>query len=176
VYGVKYYFEVPPRLAVWRLSAYLAAAGRREVRDLVDLVTVHATILPLGAVVWAAVEKSPGFTPEGLIAEIRRNANYPAADWRALLSSEPIDPKDIASRLRSALDEAESFVTGMPTDKMGLLFLKGGQVVQPDPARLPGYQTHAGQRRGQWPSSPEITAAMFERYRKPPAPAPPDVP
>jgi len=97
-------------------------------------------------VVWAAVEKSPGFTPEGLIAEIRRNANYPAADWRALLSSEPIDPKDIASRLRSALDEAESFVTGMPTDKMGLLFLKGGQVVQPDPARLPGYQTHAGQR------------------------------
>jgi hypothetical protein len=59
---------------------------------------------------------------------------------------------------------------------MGLLFLKGGQVVQPDPARLPGYQTHAGQRRGQWPSSPEITAAMFERYRKPPAPAPPDVP
>jgi hypothetical protein len=37
-------------------------------------------------------------------------------------------------------------------------------------ARLPDYQTHAGQRRGQWPGSPEITAAMFERYRKPPAP------
>jgi hypothetical protein len=28
---------------------------------------------------------------------------------------------------------------------------------------LPAYHTHAGQRRGQWPSSPEITAAMFER-------------
>ena len=28
----------------------MAAAGRREVRDLVDLVTVHETILPLGAV------------------------------------------------------------------------------------------------------------------------------
>jgi hypothetical protein len=147
----------------------MAAAGRREVRDLVDLATVHATILPLGAVIWAAVEKSPGFTPEGLIAEIRRNANYPAEDWRALLSSQPIDPKDITMRLRSALDEAESFVTRMPTGKMGLLFLKDGQVVLPDPACLPDYQTHAGQRRGQWPSSPEITAAMFERYKKPPA-------
>jgi hypothetical protein len=58
----------------------MAAAGRREVRDLVDLVTVHESILSLGAVIWAAVEKSPGFTPEGLIAEIRRNSNYPAAD------------------------------------------------------------------------------------------------
>jgi hypothetical protein len=135
----------------------------------VDLVTVHAEILSLGAVIWAAVEKSPGFTPEGLIAEIRRNANYPAADWRALLTTEPIDPKHITSRLRAALDEAENLVARMPTEKMGLLFLKDGHVVQPDPARLPDYQTHPGQRRGQWPGSPEITAAMFERYRKPPA-------
>jgi hypothetical protein len=28
------------------------------------------------------------------------------------------------------------------------------------------YQTHAGQRRGQWPTSPGISAAMFERYNK----------
>jgi len=37
----------------------MAAAGRREVRDLVDAVTIHETILPLGAVIWAAVEKAP---------------------------------------------------------------------------------------------------------------------
>lgn len=145
----------------------MAAAGRREVRDIVDVVTVHETILALGAVIWAAVEKSPGFTPEGLIAEIRRNANYPAADWRALLSSEPVDPKDITLRLRAALDAAEAFVVRMPTEHMGVLFLKDGQVVQPDPDRLPDYHTHAGQRRGHWPSSPDISAAMFERYRKP---------
>jgi hypothetical protein len=99
---------------------------------------------------------------------IRRNANYPAADWRALSSSEPLDPKDITLRLRSALDEAETFVIRMPTDKMGVLFLKDGQVLQPDPGRLTDYQTHAGQRRGHWPSSAEITAAMFEHYKKPP--------
>ena len=146
------------------MNKAMAAAGRREVRDLVDLVTVHETILPLGAVIWAAVEKSPGFTPEGLIAEIRRNANYPAAEWRALVTAEPLDPQLITGRLRAALDEAEAFVTRMPTEKLGLLFLQGGEVVQPDPARLATYQTHAGQRRGQWPSSSEITAAMLERY------------
>ena len=54
----------------------LAAAGRREPRDLVDLLTIHVRILPLGAVVWAAVGKSLGLTPEGLINEVRRLGRY----------------------------------------------------------------------------------------------------
>ncbi len=141
----------------------MAAVGRRAVRDLVDLVTIHDTILPLGAVVWAAAEKSPGFTPEGLIAEIRRNAHYPASEWHALHTSQPLDPTVILARLRTALDEADAFVSRMPTDAVGLLFLRGSEVVQPDPDRLSDYHTHAGQRRGQWPSNAEITAAMFER-------------
>lgn len=146
------------------MNKVMAAAGRRELRDIVDLVMIHETILPLGAVIWAAVEKAPGFTPEGLIAEIRRNSNYPASEWRALSSSEPLDPKDIMVRLRAALDDATAFVLRMPTEKLGLLFLKNGRVVQPDPDDLDEYETHAGRRQGQWPSSPEIAAAMFERY------------
>jgi hypothetical protein len=142
----------------------MAAAGRREVRDLIDTVTIHDTILPLGAVVWAAVEKSPGFTPEGLIAEIRRNANYPLAEWNALRMSGPVDPKSVTLRLRAALDEAEAFVSRMPTDQVGLLFLENGEVVQPDPSRLPHYQTHAGRRQGHWPSSSDISAAMLEEW------------
>ena len=153
------------------MNKTMAAAGRREVRDLVDMLTIHQTILPLGAVIWAAVEKAPGFTPEGLIAEIRRGSSYSSGEWRALMTSEPLDPAAITQRLRGALGEAEAFVMKMPTDKVGLLFLKDGQVVQPDPARLQDYQTHAGQRRGQWPTSPDIAAAMFERYKRPPTPA-----
>lgn len=109
------------------------------------------------------------FTPEGLLAEIRRNSNYPAAEWRALVTDEPLDPRQIMTRLRAALDEAEQFVSKMPTEKMGMLFLKGGLIVQPDPAHLDYYQTHMGQRRGQWPSNPEIRAAMLERYKEPPS-------
>jgi hypothetical protein len=148
------------------MNKALAAAGRRELRDLVDLITIRETILPLGAVVWAAVEKSPGFTPEGLIAEIRRNSHYPATEWLKLVGSEPIDPNAITVKLRAALEEAETFVAKMPTEKAGLLFLKDSRVVQPDPARLEDYQTHAGRRRGQWPTSAEISSAMFERYSR----------
>jgi hypothetical protein len=37
----------------------MAAAGRREPRDAVDLLTIHDRVLPLGAVVWAAIGMSP---------------------------------------------------------------------------------------------------------------------
>lgn len=147
-----------------------AAYGRREPRDVVDLLTIHERILPLGAVVWASVGKTVGFTPEGVINEIRRTARYTVADFRRVASDPPIDPVATMTRLREILSEAEAFAAQMPTDKAGLLFLKDGRVAQPDPARLQDYQTHAGQRRGQWPTSVEISAAMLERYKKPPTP------
>ena len=68
--------------------------------------------------------------------------------------------------LREVLGEAEAFVGRMPTEKAGLLFLKDGHVVQPDPDGLERYQGHAGRNRGHWPGSPEIAAAMFENYHK----------
>jgi len=93
----------------------------------------------LGAVIWAAVEKSPGFTPEGLIAEIKRNSLHPRSEWLQLISSEPIDPKDILTRLRASQDHPKAFVTAMPTEKAGLLFLKDGRVVESDPNHLGEY-------------------------------------
>ncbi len=138
----------------------MAAAGRREPRDIVDLVNIHEQILPLGAVIWAAVEKAPGFTPEGLINEIRRNAQYTAADFRRVASDPPVDAALTMQRLRQFLDEADAFVARMPTDKIGLLFLQDGRPVQPDPEALGNYVEHAGQRQGHWPSSPEISSAM----------------
>jgi hypothetical protein len=47
------------------MNKVMAAAGRRELRDIVDLVTVHETILPLGAVIWAAVENHPASRRRG---------------------------------------------------------------------------------------------------------------
>jgi hypothetical protein len=141
----------------------LAAAGRREPRDVLDLLTVHDRYVPLGAVIWAAVAKEPGFSPESLIAEIRRNARYRQDDYLDLATVEPIDAGDVARRLRVALDDADAFVRAMPVGKEGLLFLKDGQPVKPDPANLEKYLEHEGRRRGHWPSSPEIGSAMLER-------------
>jgi hypothetical protein len=138
-----------------------AAYGRREPRDVVDLLTIHDRILPLGAVIWASAGKALGFTPEGIVNEIRRVANYTDSDFRRIASDPPVDPIAVMTRLRQILHEAEAFVAEMPTHKVGLLFLKDAHVVQPDPARLQDYQTHAGQRRGHWPSNAEITSEML---------------
>lgn len=107
--------------------------------------------------------KAPGFTPEGLINEIRRNANYRAADFERVASEAPIDPAAIMRQLREALQEAEAFVTQMPTDRIGLLFLENGKAVQPDPDRLGDHAVHQGRRLGHWPTTSEIGSAMLAR-------------
>ena len=145
-----------------------AAYGRREPRDIVDMLIIHERILPLGATIWATVGKSIGFTPEGVINEIRRTAHYTKEDFNRVTSDPPVDPAATMIRLRELLNEAEAFVARMPTEKAGLLFLDNGRVVLPDPEHLDRYETHAGQRRGHWPASAEITSAMLERYNQKP--------
>ena len=45
------------------INKVVALAGRDEPRDFVDFLHVNEAVLPLGAVVWAAAGKDPGFTP-----------------------------------------------------------------------------------------------------------------
>jgi hypothetical protein len=87
------------------------------------------------------------------------------ADYDRVMSEVPIDAAATARALRVALDAADAFVRTMPAGKEGLLFLRKGEPVQPDPAALGSYVEHGGQLRGHWPSSGEIARAMMERYR-----------
>jgi hypothetical protein len=124
--------------SVIRLVRY--AVRHRELRALVDLVAIHETMLPLGAAIWAAAVGTHGFTPEGMIATIRRNSFYPRSEWRELAALHSFDPAAVHRRLRHALDEAELFVNRMPSDLIGILFLEDGKIVQPDPDQLARYQ------------------------------------
>ena len=141
----------------------LAAAGRREPRDVLDLLYIHAHYVPLGAVMWTAVAKDPGYSPESLITEIRRNARYRADDYADLALIEPVDAGEVSRRFRQNLEEADAFARAMPIGKEGLAFHKDGQPVQPDPASLSDYVGHPAQRGGYWPSSSEISSAMLHR-------------
>jgi hypothetical protein len=144
------------------INKVMAAASRREPRDLIDLLTLHQRVLPIGAAIWAAAGVAPGFTPEGLIAEIRRNARYPAEELSQLTAAIPVDPDATIRAIRAVLNEAEMFIASMPSEKIGFLFLEQGRPVQPEPAHLGQYTVHGPQRRGHWPSSPEITSAMLD--------------
>src|ERR1700730_15287784 len=53
-----------------------AASERRVPRDVVDLVTIHEAILPLGAVICAALGRFPGQSPEGMLDDIRRHSRF----------------------------------------------------------------------------------------------------
>lgn len=142
----------------------LACAGRREPRDVLDLLWIDRHYLPLGAVVWAAVAKDPGFTPEGLLNEISRASRFRQADFDRVHTSEPVDAAKISRELHAALARANEFVRAMPAGEEGKLFLEAGRPVQPDPAALERTVQHAGARHGHWPGSTDISAAMLERY------------
>lgn len=165
----RHFAAVPDALFGYRLhlldlatNKALAAAGRREPRDVLDLLHVHERHLPLGAVIWAAVAKDPGFSPESLIGEIRRNARYRADDYADLQIEVPVNAGEVSLRMKRALREAETFISAMPRGQEGLVYLHAGRVVQPEPDRLATYRALAGRRGGHWPSSPDIAGAMME--------------
>jgi Nucleotidyl transferase AbiEii toxin, Type IV TA system len=143
-----------------------AAADRREPRDIVDLVTIHETILPLGAAVCAAVGRFPGQSPEEMLADITRHSRFTAEEFRVLATARPIDVSGLHRRIRGMLEDAGRFISLIPSDAVGVVFLERGKAVQPDPDALEKYQRHAGAPGGVWPSSPEISSAMLERYEK----------
>lgn len=144
-----------------------AAADRRVPRDIVDLVTIHETVLPLGAVVAAAVGKFPGTTPEEMLAEITRHSRFTAEEFHVLATEQPIDVPALHQRIRRMIEDAGSFIAKLPSDAVGVVFLDGDKPVQPDLDALDEYQRNPGAPRGLWPSSPEISRAMLERYGTP---------
>lgn len=144
-----------------------AAADRRVPRDIVDLVTIHHAILPLGAVVCAAVGKFPGMTPEEMLAEITRHSRFTVEEFQALATEEPVDAPALHRRIRDMIEDAETFIAKLPSDAVGVVFMDGDKPVQPDVSRLGAYRRNPGAPGGLWPSSPDIARAMLERYNEP---------
>lgn len=62
------------------------------------------------------------------------------------------------------IESAEAFIRRIPSEAVGFVFLDGDKPVQPDLDHLEKYRRNPGARRGLWPSSPEISNAMLERY------------
>ena len=73
----------------------LALAGRTEVCDPIDILTLHDTTLHPGAICWAACGRDPGFTPDLLLDMIGRNARVTPDLLAREALREPIDPKQL---------------------------------------------------------------------------------
>jgi hypothetical protein len=100
----------------------LALAGRDEPRDFVDILFVHANVLPLGAVCWAAVGKDPGFTPLSLLELLKRRGRYRSEEFARLDLVVPFDVVAAKRTWLAALDEADAFIRTRPPDEIGCLY------------------------------------------------------
>jgi len=132
------------------INKCLALAGRTEIRDVIDTLTIHDSVLHLGACCWAACGKDPGFTPELILEMISRNARITPD----LLAQETlhiaVDPKAIKLSWLKALKEAHALVEQMNPRELGCLYInKKGEV-----SRKPGSKDkpHFGSIRGAWPA------------------------
>ncbi len=102
-----------------------------------------------------------------MLAEIIRHSRFTGEEFQVLAIEQPIDVRGLHRRIRSMIEDAESFIAKLPSDAVGVIFMDGGESVQPDVNMLDKYQRNPGAPSGLWPSSPGISRAMLERCGKP---------
>jgi hypothetical protein len=97
------------------VNKVLAAAGRRQARDMIDLVTLADAYASLGALVWAAGAKSP-LGPGQMIEAIRRTANGLTADEIATVrtTTATLQRADVLGQLNAHLDRALKYAEVAP--------------------------------------------------------------
>ncbi|MCL4821199.1 MAG: nucleotidyl transferase AbiEii/AbiGii toxin family protein [Vicinamibacteria bacterium] len=124
----------PVDLAVNKL---LALVGRDEPRDYVDIHEAMASILPLGALCWAASSKDPGYTPALLLDLLRRRGRYRPEDFTRLALTSPVDLPALKRRWIEALEGAERFLASRDPDEVGCLYYSPdeGRFVEPVPGQ-----------------------------------------
>jgi hypothetical protein len=104
------------------INKALALVGRDEPRDLLDTIHTHQTVLPLGAVIWAAAGKDPGFSPAMLLDLLRRRGKLRPEDLARLRLATPIELPTLKHAWLGALEQASDFVQSRPPNELGCLY------------------------------------------------------
>jgi hypothetical protein len=130
----------------------LAAASRDKVRDIVDLLYLNRTYIPLGIAIWAACGKDEGLTPELILEQLKRNSRINPASLEGLDLAQPLDPQAIKTEWLAALDHAQSAMKTLPPLTLGFLFLdkKNGNPVR-NSVPPSDWVAHRGSVKGAWP-------------------------
>jgi hypothetical protein len=170
--GYNFYQPVSDPEFGWRLhfadlavNKVLAAASRRQPRDLVDLYLVHTFIMPLWHAVWAAPGKDAEMTPEKAIERIRYYSQYAPDELRnSVFAADSAAIPRMISEVRTALNEAENIVNLLPTDTVGSLLVNdsGRSIRSVDELQTVGQRTILAAPGGAWPSGPDIDHFVIE--------------
>lgn len=137
------------------INKVLALVGRDEPRDFLDAMEAHRTLLPLGALLWAASGKDPGFTPLSLLALLQRRGKYRPEDFARLhLRTQP-DLPSLKVEWLDALSTAEVFVRNRSAEQLGCLYYSPARhafVGTLDEVQTPDVVPHYGRPGGVLPA------------------------
>lgn len=135
------------------INKCLALANRNEVRDIIDLVHQHRQVMSLGAICWAACGKDPGFTPQLLLSQMRRNSIIRQEHLVAEALTEPVDPIKLKQNWIDLLDQAASLCESLPSRDLGCIYLNtDGSIIKiPTPDVVSEKIRHFGSVGGAWP-------------------------
>jgi hypothetical protein len=132
----------------------LALAGRSEIRDFLDTLLIDRTYLSLGAVIWAACGKDPGFTPALVLDQTNRHSRYQESDLKGENLARPVDLRELKQQWLDARARAELLFEQLPAEELGCLYLDPeNKPVTPDPSS-PDFlklTRHFGSICGAWP-------------------------
>jgi hypothetical protein len=146
------------------VNKVLALAGRDEPRDFFDILFVHARVLPLGALCWAAVGKDLGFTPLSLLELLKRRGRYRPEEFARLDLAEPFDLVAAKETWLAALGAADLFIRSRPPDEIGCLYwssARSGFVMPAGEDGAPGVIRHFGAPGG---VLPQPSAADIDQH------------
>jgi hypothetical protein len=136
------------------INKMLALVGRDEARDYLDVIDSDEKILPLGAQIWAACGKDPGYSPNGILEMLKRRGKYRDEDFKRLHLLQPVDLHKLKSTWILAIENAEAFVQERPFEEIGCLYFSKLQnkFFQPSKSTLMSeLQIHRGKPGGVLP-------------------------
>jgi hypothetical protein len=132
----------------------LALAGRIEIRDFLDILSIDRSYLSLGAVMWAACGKDQGYTPALLLDQTNRHSRFQESDLKSENLARPVDLRELKRQWLEARERAERLFERLPFEELGCLYLDEANnpvTSDPDDPRFPGLKRHYGSVRGAWP-------------------------
>ena len=155
------------------INKVLAAASRRQPRDIVDLYLVHENIMPIWTAAWAAPGKDEAFNPRSILESINRNMQYaPGEVARQTEVPESVSVPHILSSVRAALETSERLMSGIPPETAGSLIVNASdRTIRKSPNfdyAVKDWATLSAVPGESWPSGIEtdalIVRTLIQRY------------
>lgn len=147
------------------VNKVLAAGGRRQVRDFIDLALIHHHVMPLWQAIWAAPGKDEKWSPLSLVEQIAAKNNFHQEDIdEAIDSLMELSAPEIGAVIHNALDEARNIFATLPDETAGCLAIDSTGCMTGDFLAVDQSVTHFIRpcRGGTWPSGPDIDHLLIE--------------